>query len=532
VSRVTDVRVLLGEAREAARARLLRTLLPGTVPLLALAVLAATSPRTWPLTIPLALLAASVLAIALLGHRGHASVRGSGEDGDAATVIVRPCGEFWASSAAVGSLSLLVLGLLLVGVLDNPVSFLVGLVAIGGLAIQPVAALTGHQVPGNLTLDPEGVRYRRRSARVAVEWDAVREVRVDESLGELRLIVDRWVPGSRPLEDFEDGAREVVLRLRGWGVLPTDVARLVLHYAAHPEDRAELADSEAVTARLRHQSLTPVVRRRAVWAVGEDSGLEDVRRLDLDPWVPVWRATGSDVTRRALLGYHSVRALGLLCVLGVVVGGGALRGYVGPGPLGIAALLGVVTAVLSGTALLYVSGEDRRVIGRPLVTESKDGVTRATLGRARLRSWLAAVSGLGFAVSAAVTTFRFVGQWPVLAVVGGAVLTLVLLAPLLVTLTGWSAGQLVIDDAGFTYRTGWRAVRVPWTQLVRADAMWGSVVRVERRDGPPLRIDLREMATNISAVVGFLDECARNGRARRIRDVDALYHRLTRRWGP
>src|SRR5690606_42026931 len=65
------------------------------------------------------------------------------------------------------------------------------------------------------------------------------------------LIVDRWVPGSRPLEDFEDGAREVVLRLRGWGVLPTDAARFVLHYAAHPEDRAELADSEAVTARLR-----------------------------------------------------------------------------------------------------------------------------------------------------------------------------------------------------------------------------------------------------------------------------------------
>ena len=538
VAAVTDVRDLVEQSHADARARVRRRIVPATLLFTALGVWVFTAlPWTgrgagamWAaggLGLWAFVMAAAGVGLGLFRHpRRRSPVRGVlDDDGGRVSRLRKPTGGFRAASTLFGGLALLVLAGVTVSLLDEPgpgafVAAPFGVVIGLLLATPAVAALTGKAHAGELVFHEGGLRFHQSTVRAAIAWDDIVAVHVDEPLAEVRLTL---VPGSPVLADKRARARDgdVVLPLSEWGVLPTDVARLVLALANDHDVRRDAGDPAALEARLEALRAQPVMRRRASWQVGHDSGTEEVERSEADPWVPV-RSTKlteefSEAFRIRVIFVPGVAGL-LLAVFVLVL--------VGPGWWGAVASLGAATAAVALTTLAASSGEGRGGVGPPLATvASGEGVV---LRRGARRTTALVVASAGLAATVAAVTGRFAATWPGLLVVVGAAVVCALLAPLAVRFTSrWYLGELVLDEHGLTYRSGWTTVTVPWSQLVRADALWRSLVRIEDRDGGSWRLDVRNMATTPAALVCLLEDYARAGGPRAAtRDAEALRQRL------
>lgn len=540
VSAVMDVRGLVLESHADARARVRRRSLPATILFAALGV--------WVFTaLPLAAergagatwvagglgvwafgMAAAGVGLGLLRHpRRRSPVRGVvDDDGGQVSILRKPTGGFRASWTLFGGLAVLILAAVTVSLVDDPgpsefIAAPFGL-AIGLLlAIPAVSALTGKAHAGELAFHDGGLRFRQSTVRVALAWDDVVAVHVDEPLAEVRLTL---IPDSPMLADKRAKTRDgdVVLSLSEWGILPTDVARLILEFANDRESRRDAGDPAGVTARLDALRALPVPRRRASWTVGRDSGAEVVHRSDADPWVPV---RGTELTEEFSEAFR-MRFIFLPGVAGTLLAVFVLV-LVGPGWWGAIASLGFATGAVALTTLAASSGEGRGGVGPPLAAVSSgDGVV---LRRGTRRSTALVVAGVGFACAVAAVTVRFAESWPVLAVAVGAAVACALLIPLGVRLAGrWHVGELVLGEHALTYRSGSSTTSVPWSELARADALWRSFLRVEDRDGASWRIDVRNMATTPGALVRLLEDYVRAGGPRgETRDAEALRLRLS-----
>jgi hypothetical protein len=540
VTAVTDVRGLVLESNADARARVRRRVVPATMLFTVLGVwvftalpLAGRGAGAVGVAVGLGVwafgMAAAGACVGLLRHpRRRSPVRGTlDEDGGRVSILRKPTGGFRASWTLLGGFALLVIAGVSVSLVDDPgprelIAAPFGVAIALLLALPAVGALTGKAHAGELAFHDGGLRFHQSTVRVALAWDDVVAVHVDEPLAEVRLTL---APDSPTLADKRAKLRDgdLVLGLSEWGILPTDVARLILELANDRGFRRDAGDPAAISARLDSLRALPVHHRRASWTVGQDTGAEEDLRSDTDPEVPV---RGKELTEEFSEAFR-MRVIFVPGMAGILLAVFMLV-LVGPGWWGAIAGLGVGTGAVALTTLAASSGQGRGGVGPPLAAlTTGDGVV---LRRGARRSTAAVVAGAGFACAVVAVTARFSETLPTLAVVAGAGVACGLLVPLAARIAGrWYVGELVLDNHALTYRSGTSTASVPWAQLVRADAMWGSVVRVERRDGPPLRIDVRAMATDSSAVVTLLNECARHGRAPDLRDVSALHHRLTRR---
>src|SRR5690606_36848611 len=238
-------------------------------------------------------MAGAGVALGLLRHpRQPSPVRGVlDDDGGDVSILRKPTGGFRAGWTLLGGFAVLVVAGVARGLADDPgpgdfVPALFGLAFALILAIPAVFALTGKAHAGELAFHDGGLRFRQSTVRVALAWDDVVAVHVDEPLAEVRLTL---APDSPTLADKRAKLRDgdLVLGLSEWGILPTDVARLILELANDRGFRRDAGDPAAISARLDSLRALPVRHRRASWTVGQDTGAEEDLRSDADPEVPV-----------------------------------------------------------------------------------------------------------------------------------------------------------------------------------------------------------------------------------------------------
>ena len=518
----TDVRVLVAEAERDARRRLQRRGGPGVVLFAVLggasvaAGVTTVDPRG--LGIGLWFLAMGVtggLALALR-HRG-AGPRVVDRTRAGATRLRRPAGAFRAGLAMLGVVALMPWGLIALGtgrLWNGGVPVLLGLL----LALPALAALTGRYVAGELVLSRDTLRYRHLGFEATVTWDDVAVVSVSEPTREvrLRLLLGRSARTRHragPLRGQRaetDGS--VVLRLDEWGLLATDVARLVLHYAARPADRAELG-TPAARERLERLRALRVDQRLGQWLVGRDTGLEDRGPSDRDAALPVWRTPPGDVGTDGLLAMYRGQALAVLAAVSLAFAWGAWEGMAGAAGA-VAAVALVVAAVAFG--VLAFSAPRRRpsldVVDVAGPVSALDGVV---LRRPAVPPRLLATALAGSGTAAGALVAHTAGTWPVVLTVVGAGVAVALVAPAVLLATRKvSVGELRLDEDGLAYRSRASSFTARWVDVARVDAMTDDVVRVERRDGVVGRLDLRGMLAGAYFVTIALATYARQGSPR------------------
>lgn len=530
------MRDLTREAQQHARRRLRRRALPGTLLFLVLALaFLPFAGREPAMGVVGAVLLATVLATstaAVLRHPRRGPVlRETLVEGSPATVLSRPAGGFWAGLAVLGALALLpgaaAWGL---GAGGNTLGAVIaGAVALA-VASPLLAALAGRYVAGEVVLTAHGLRYRHLGLESTAAWEDLVDVLVDEASSEVRLRPShptrtRHRHRAGPVRgQHADPSGVLVLQVREWGLLATDVGRLVLHYAGTPADRTELG-TPAARERLRRLTGLPVERRHDAWLVGRDTGLRTYAFDEQDVATPVWVDSAHDTATSALLEmyrYRGMFAAGLLG-LGLVITALALM----PGAPGFVAAAGLVVASGGGMGLVFTSPKrpDLAAAGDSGLVDRLDGVV---LRRAPLRHRLVATACAGTGVALSAVVVHSAGAWPVPATVVTSLLAAALLVPALLAATGRSAaGELVLDEAGLAYRAGRAAWSVGWSELARVDAMWDGVVRLERHDRTTLRLDVAGMPAHPYPVAELLTTYVRSGGPRGdTRSVETVRRRL------
>ena len=509
-----DVRVLVGEARAEARRRLRRRTLPAVGVLLA--VTAGFGVGAVVGDGGLAVVAAwfAALAVVLAGalplrhpHRAPA-LEVETVAGTPSSVLRRPPGAFRAGLAILAVSAVLPAALAGLALTEGRPDIALGAAAVAVLLLVPVgAALAGAYVPGDLALGPHGIRYRHLGLESWVAWDDVDVVEVREPATQVDVVAPDGGVRHRYRAGLLRGQRAAPpewaeLHLREWGVLATDVGRLLLHYAAAPADRAELG-TPAAAARWQAITTLPVDLRQAAWRVGEDDGLERVPQRRQDAALRVWHDAPGDRAAAAAGGYARRRLTAGLVVLGLAVVVGAVSRV--DSPAGVVAALGIAVAVAAGVALVLVAPR-RLDVGR---APDEGGVARTdgvVLRRSAVRLWLGAAVPGGLALAAGAALVNNAVSWPAGVTAAVGLLTAGLLAPaVLVALGGYSPGELLLTEQELRYRSGLRSWRAAWGDLVQVDAMWDDVVRVERRDGAVHWLDARGLPVPSDDVVDLLE---------------------------
>lgn len=418
------------------------------------------------------------------------------------------------------------------------------------LVLPPVMWALGRYVPGALTMDRETLRYRAFGLESTVRWADVAAVEWSEPEHRLVLRVgpDAAVTHryrSWPLRGLRaDGPTSAVLAVRDWGLLPTDLARLVVLCAADPAARAELGTP---TALLRARGLVgqPFARPTGRWQAGAGlptdhpestaptPGLADGAAADQ----PVWHEPAVIATRR-VAGYYRRRFFLTLGAVSVAVGFSAgIVGIVEPAsgvPLLALATAGLCSAI---AALRTFPPPSLAPVART-APHGADGVVLAR-SRAQHRLRVAAVVSLGvWLASTAFVLGELSGDaWGVLV---GVLAVPLLTAPLLVLRGVVTPGAITVTPAGIGYRNGLRRWSVPWSSVQSAQLAWDDVVYLrlhlaatpggaDRRTVSPRGrlLDARGTAASGTALAQAVDHWAqRGGPGTEALDVSAVATRL------
>lgn len=279
------------------------------------------------------------------------------------------------------------------------------------LGLPAVNLLTGRVRGEAILVTPQDLRVRVGRTWVGIAWDEILAVRADEPFAHVGLTLtadaaalsainkqSRTVLGSeheswtRSRKRSKLGVRdryglgspgpdEVLLAVRGWGLMATDVARLVLALASDPAARRDAADVTAMTARLGALRSRPVLRRRESLTVGADPSGASEQGDELDRWLPVWALPYAEQGVGSFPGGARVRRVFELSVLPIFlpVANLSLRG---PDALGVAGATAAVAEVNSRSKF-HAATED------VIVHKSRFRSRKIVLDRAALtyRSW-------------------------------------------------------------------------------------------------------------------------------------------------
>lgn len=258
--------------------------------------------------------------------------------------------------------------------------YVAGLAALRALESEPVLAVgvglvaaamvwfavllaTAPDTRGVVGLSPSAVTYAGPRFRAALAWDDVAAVLADEA----RMVTRIALPPGTPVMlsrnpgwpgRLRTGAPEVLsIPMHGMALLPTDLARVVVHYAGAPGARSELG-TEAARTRIEAVLAQPVT--------------DVVLQLDVER--PGVRRTGTDQQQSA--PRPAQRALMLATVReNAAFAVGALRAVVVVGSF--ATVLGLALVVGGwGDGYAVSKGAVYLVVGLPILVISVRAVRR------------------------------------------------------------------------------------------------------------------------------------------------------------
>lgn|GEM_PF-5911281 len=229
-----------------------------------------------------------------------------------------------------------------------------GLVAAAMLWLAVLKA-TAPDTRGVVHLSPLGISYSGPRFRAALAWDDVAGVLADEARMVLRIALAPGTPvvvSRNPGWPWRHraGAPEVLsIAMYGMALLPTDLARVVVHYAAAPGCRSELG-TDAALLRIDAVRAEPVTSYVTELDLAGAGGRVDVAvgGADAQP------ATAQRVLRLATVRENTTYAIGVLrvtVVSGAVLIAGGLAAVVGGWGSGYAVFRGAAYLVAGLIAL-------------------------------------------------------------------------------------------------------------------------------------------------------------------------------------
>ncbi|KGM13429.1 hypothetical protein [Cellulomonas bogoriensis] len=530
----SDLRPLLVEVEDEVRRRRVRLLVPAAAVLLLFGVLMLFGAGHDPLLgfagAGVALFGVASTIVVVIRHRARGvRLRTERVDGAPATVVRLRAAGFWASMGVLGAIALIALvgGVVAASGGDVGLGVVLGVVAVV-VGWPLVLAAVGRSVPGDVTLTAAGVRYRILGLESVIAWEHLEAVTVFEGRRTLLLhpapdtsASHRYRTWPRRRHAKREGMVEV--GMQDWGVLATDVGRLILHYAQNPSDRAELG-TPAATGRWNQVTAAAVPRRFDQWVVG-DPGTRSHDGThpgdEGDAGWPLWVDTSQDAAFRSIQwGGRLWLALGVLLILPGAFAIGE------PGPWGPVAVGAFALAGLMTVALGMVSPRPPGLVAAGPSVQAPTADGGVVLRGSAVLMRMGAVVLFSLAVGTAATTLLFATT--LIAGLGGVLLALALLVvPVLVVTGRMVARELHLDEHGLTYRSRWSRSTVPWSRAVRADLLRDGQIRVGLPDGGSIRVDAGAMAASPGQVAIVLDRYARHDGPRgETRDLEGMRRAL------